>query len=270
MSVKNARQTIESTVTSWEGVQTHPHRFGGRAFRLGTRELGHIHGNRLVDIPFPTKVRDELVANGEVERHHYLPDSGWVSFYLRAEEDVTKAIGLLERSYRLALKQKTRRETKGASEPLGQKLAPQPSKESTMSVVPSKPIMTFRGALVAGLTGGVIAAVINAVIYFAAQSVNGGPLLVQTPQAPTAQPLPVFAVLLFSIVPGILAGVVYWALARFTRAPARWFLILAVIVFGLFVVGPLGAASGVAVWALELMHVGAAVPIVWTLLRWHR
>lgn len=138
-----------------------------------------------------------------------------------------------------------------------------------MLAASSKPVTTFRGPLVAGLTGGVIAAVINAGIYFAAQSVNGGPLILQTLQAPTPQPLTLFAVLLFSVVPGLLAGVVYGALARFTRAPTRWFLILAGIVFALFIIPPLVAASGaVTVWALELLHVGAAVPIVWTILKW--
>ena len=136
------------------------------------------------------------------------------------------------------------------------------------TTAPPKPTVTLRGALTAGLTGGLIAAVINLVIYFAAQGLNGGPLVVETPQAPTPGPLPLVGVLLFSILPGVVAGLIYWALARFTRHPARWFLAVSVVVFGLFVPGPLGAASGaVAVWALELMHVGAAVPIVWALLR---
>ncbi len=140
-----------------------------------------------------------------------------------------------------------------------------------MSAALLNPVTTFRGPLVAGLAGGVIAAVINAIIYFAAQSMNGGPLILQTLQAPTPQPLTLFAVLLFSVMPGLLAGIVYWALARFTRAPVRWFLILAVIVFGLFTVPPLVAASGaVTVWALQLLHLGAAVPIVWTILKWSR
>ena len=133
----------------------------------------------------------------------------------------------------------------------------------------SKPATPLGRVLMAGLTGGVIAAVINVVIYFAAQGINGGPLLVQTPQAPTPQPLPLPAVLLLSVAPGLAAGVVYWVLARFTRTPARWFLVIAALVFVLFFFGPLGSASGlVAVWALELMHVGAAVPIVWAVLKW--
>ena len=115
MSVKGAQKTIEDTVALWEGVEAHPHRFGGREFRLGTREIGHIHGDRLVDLPFPTRVHEELVSRGEAERHHVLPDSGWVSFYIRTEENVKSTIELLERSYGLALEQKARRETRHPS-----------------------------------------------------------------------------------------------------------------------------------------------------------
>ena len=106
MSVSNAQKTITQTVTSWEGTSAAPHRFGGVEYRLGTRELGHIHGDHLLDIPFPKKIRDEIVNAGLAEPHHILPDTGWVSFYLRAEEDVQKAIALLRRSYEIASKQK--------------------------------------------------------------------------------------------------------------------------------------------------------------------
>jgi len=72
--------------------------------------FGHIHGDWLVDIPFPTKVRDEIVAAGLAEPHHILPETGWVSFYLRSEADVQTAIDLLRRSYEIALGQKPKRE----------------------------------------------------------------------------------------------------------------------------------------------------------------
>jgi Family of unknown function (DUF5519) len=106
MSISNAQKLITQTLTSWEGVSTAPHRFGGVEYRLGSRELGHIHGDHLVDIPFPTKVRDEIVNAGLAEPHHILPATGWVSFYLREENDVQKALELLRRSYEIALKQK--------------------------------------------------------------------------------------------------------------------------------------------------------------------
>jgi Luciferase len=106
MSVHGASKQIVDTVLTWEGIEAHPHRFGGAEFRIGKREIGHIHGDSLVDIPFPKKVRDEIVAAGEASPHHILPDTGWVSFYLKEEGDIQKAIDLLQRSYQIALKQK--------------------------------------------------------------------------------------------------------------------------------------------------------------------
>jgi predicted DNA-binding protein (MmcQ/YjbR family) len=62
----------------------------------------------MVDIPFPRKVRDEIVAAGRAEPHHILPETGWVSFYLQQGEDVEQAITLLNESYQIAQKQKTK------------------------------------------------------------------------------------------------------------------------------------------------------------------
>src|SRR6476646_10475211 len=53
MGVAGAQKRIVEAVNGWEQVEVSPHRYGGLEFRLGRRELGHIHGDRLVDIPFP-------------------------------------------------------------------------------------------------------------------------------------------------------------------------------------------------------------------------
>jgi hypothetical protein len=106
VSVRGAQETISKTVKTWEGVISAPHRFGGVEYAIGTREIGHIHGDNLVDIPFPKKIRDEIVQAGDALPHHILPETGWVSFYLREAGDVQKAIALLEKSYQIARKQK--------------------------------------------------------------------------------------------------------------------------------------------------------------------
>ena len=113
MPVPGAARRIEQAVLSWASVDAHPHRFGGREYRIGKREIGHVHGDWLVDIPFPKKVRDEIVAAGEAQPHHILPDSGWVSIYLRQEADIVRAIALLKRSFDLAVVQKNRRAAAG-------------------------------------------------------------------------------------------------------------------------------------------------------------
>ena len=41
----------------------------------GRRELGHLH-RTFADLPFPRRVRDELVAGGRARPHHVLPESG--------------------------------------------------------------------------------------------------------------------------------------------------------------------------------------------------
>ena len=108
MAIPGAAKEILATVSEWPGVEAHPHRFGGTEYRIGKREIGHIHGDSLVDVPFPTKVRDEVVAAGRAEPHHILPETGWVSFYLREPADVARAIELLRLSFDLAAKQKAR------------------------------------------------------------------------------------------------------------------------------------------------------------------
>lgn len=102
MAVTGAQKRIIAAVRGWDEVEIRPHRYGGQEFRLGKRELGHVHGDALVDIPFPKAVRNEIVAAGEAEPHHILPNSGWVSLFLRTSEDVERAIALLERSFQLA------------------------------------------------------------------------------------------------------------------------------------------------------------------------
>ncbi len=102
MSSDHPSEIIARAVLSWPQTEASPHRFGGLEFRLGRREIGHVHGDYLVDIPFPRRIRDEIVAAGDAQPHHVLPASGWVSLYLRSEADTERAIRLLRRSYELA------------------------------------------------------------------------------------------------------------------------------------------------------------------------
>ena len=94
-----AAQQITNAVAAWPGVTTTPHRFGGIEFRLGRRELGHLHGDQIADLPFPRRVRDQLIANGRAQPHHVLPDSGWITFPLHEAADVQDAIELFQLAY---------------------------------------------------------------------------------------------------------------------------------------------------------------------------
>jgi len=94
-----ALHNMEQVVLSWPGITTKIHRFGGTEFHLSRREIGHLHGNGLLDIPFSKALRDQVVSKGLAQPHHIFPRSSWVSFYVRTPADVPKAVYLLSLNY---------------------------------------------------------------------------------------------------------------------------------------------------------------------------
>jgi hypothetical protein len=90
---------IGREIASWPEVTVAPHRFGGIEFRRGRRELGHLHGSHLADLPFPVRVREQLVREGRAEPHHIMRESGWVSRRIRGEEDVAVVVELFRLNY---------------------------------------------------------------------------------------------------------------------------------------------------------------------------
>jgi hypothetical protein len=107
-------RAIADQVMSWPGVTAHDHQFGGVEFRLGNRQLGHLHGNRIADIPLPRALRDELVGGGRARVHRWRPDSGWVTVDIDSEQGRDEAVRLLRTGYDSALLARRRR---GDAEP---------------------------------------------------------------------------------------------------------------------------------------------------------
>ena len=98
-------KSLEQHVGSWPEVSLHSHRFGGREFRFRSAEIGHVHPGGIVDIPFPRSVRDALLEERLAEQHHWVPNSGWVTFRVRSQNELEHALWLLGLSYlRYALK----------------------------------------------------------------------------------------------------------------------------------------------------------------------
>jgi hypothetical protein len=90
--------SIEQEVTAWPGISSEPGRFDSISFRLGRKEIGHLHRNGVADIPFPPAVHDELIASGRA-RPHQAGFPGIISFYIRQPEDVPEAIALFRLTY---------------------------------------------------------------------------------------------------------------------------------------------------------------------------
>jgi hypothetical protein len=92
-------EKVKTELMSWHGVTSQPHRFGGTEFRVNGREMGHMHGGRFADLPFPMSIRNELVKEERALPHHVLPKSGWVTFLINEEADIRSLINLFRMQY---------------------------------------------------------------------------------------------------------------------------------------------------------------------------
>jgi hypothetical protein len=92
-------EKVKTELMSWPGVTSQFHRFGGTEFRINGKEMGHMHGGRFADLPFPMSIRNALVKDGKALPHHVLPNSGWVTFLINEDADITSLINLFRMQY---------------------------------------------------------------------------------------------------------------------------------------------------------------------------
>ena len=111
----SVKEVVEREVSGWPGVEARPHRFGGVEFRVRGHEIGHLHGDRVADLPFPVRMRKELVDGGKAEPHHVLPQTGWVSYYPRGPEDASAVVELFRLNYEHLVERGRKKAEKAAS-----------------------------------------------------------------------------------------------------------------------------------------------------------
>jgi hypothetical protein len=100
-----AMETLFDELRTWPGVTWQLHRFGGIEWRVGTVELGHLHGNGVLDVLLPSReVAEREILVGRAEEHHTHPRTSWVSFPIRSCADGRAAAELL----RIALQAQSR------------------------------------------------------------------------------------------------------------------------------------------------------------------
>jgi hypothetical protein len=95
-----AFDTITREVTSWPGVEAGTGKRGEFAFKVGPREVGHLHGDRTAHFFFPKEVWDELYEAGRVAHHPVFPDKrGPAARRIEDEDDVRAVIDLMRLNY---------------------------------------------------------------------------------------------------------------------------------------------------------------------------
>lgn len=88
---------VEKEAQQLPQVRLGVHRFGGIGFFRCGKEMGHIHGNGLLDCFVGRENRNRLLNEKDgVTAHHVFPLSGWISFFVRRPEDVERALELIQ------------------------------------------------------------------------------------------------------------------------------------------------------------------------------
>jgi len=100
----SASERITAEVTSWPGVTAGDGDRGEFGFRVGRREIGHLHGDRVLHIGYPKDVWHELFDAGRIGYHPVFPGKpGFGSRALATDADVEDAIALIRINYERAV-----------------------------------------------------------------------------------------------------------------------------------------------------------------------
>ena len=97
---QTAGARITEEVTSWPGVEAGPGRRGEFAFKVGRREIGHLHGDHAAHFSFPKDVWADLFEQGRVVEHPVFPGKvGPAARRIENEDDVRDVIRLMRLNY---------------------------------------------------------------------------------------------------------------------------------------------------------------------------
>jgi hypothetical protein len=97
---QRASEQITKEVTSWPGVEAGPGRRGEFAFKVGGREVGHLHGDHAAHFGFPKDVWTELFEQGRIAEHPVFPGKiGPAARRIESQADVDDVIALMRLNY---------------------------------------------------------------------------------------------------------------------------------------------------------------------------
>jgi len=92
--------SIADEVLAWPGVTAGPGERGEYSFKVGRREIGHLHGDRVAHFGFPKDVWQELFDAGRIDYHPVFPGKpGFGARDIASEDDVREVIALMRINY---------------------------------------------------------------------------------------------------------------------------------------------------------------------------
>ena len=104
-------RSLVEEISGWPGVELAEGRFGSTRFMVGRRELGHLHGTHVLDMPLPPALKADLIERGEAMQHRFTrPESGWVTIEIEDDDGLNRAVALLRERYEHTTAVRERRE----------------------------------------------------------------------------------------------------------------------------------------------------------------
>jgi hypothetical protein len=98
--MEGAFDTINEEVGSWPGVEAGTGKRGEWGFRLGPREVGHLHGDHAAHFMFGNELGLKLKSEGRVVDHPVFPGKpGPAARRIETEDDVVEVIALMRLNY---------------------------------------------------------------------------------------------------------------------------------------------------------------------------
>jgi hypothetical protein len=93
-------ERIKAEVSSWPGVHHGVGRRGEYSFRVGRREIGHLHGDHAAHFMLPKELWAELFAADRIGYHPVFPEKqGPGARAMRSEDDVRDVIAIMRLNY---------------------------------------------------------------------------------------------------------------------------------------------------------------------------
>ena len=101
---QTASEQIIEAVTAWPGVQAGTGSRGELAFTIGRRQIGHLHGDRVLHLGFHKTVWHELYEAGRIDYHPVFPGKpGYAARRIDSQDDIDDVIALLRLNYDRAI-----------------------------------------------------------------------------------------------------------------------------------------------------------------------
>jgi hypothetical protein len=95
-----ASERIAHEVTSWPGVEAGVGERSEFAFKVGRREIGHLHGDHVAHFGFPKGVWAGLFEEGRIDYHPVFPGKpGFAARRIETPDDIDDVIALLRLNY---------------------------------------------------------------------------------------------------------------------------------------------------------------------------